>query len=137
MFLRHNAHMETLAARIKSSRKMRGLTQQQLANKLDIDQGFISRLERDEKGITIDLLNRLAKLLDVPLAYLLGESNSTQQEKLPVPSGLKALEQDQALTETLNISEPEWLAMKTILLPAETNKEGYVQLLYTIRAITK
>lgn len=129
--------METLAARIKSSRKMHGLTQQQLADKLDIDQGFISRLERDEKGITIDLLKRLAKLLDVPLSYLLGESNSAQQEKLPEPLGLKALEQDQALTTTLNISELEWLAMKTILLPAETNKEGYVQLLYTIRAITK
>lgn len=129
--------METLAARIKSSRKMRGLTQQQLADKLDIDQGFISRLERGEKGITIDLLNRLAKLLDVPLSYILGESDSAQLEKLPIPTGLKALEQDQALTETLNISEPEWLALKTILLPAETNKEGYVQLLYTIRAITK
>ena len=129
--------METLAARIKSSRKMRGLTQQQLADKLAIDQGFISRLERGEKGVTIDLLNRLAKLLDVPLSYLLGETNSTQQEKLPVPSGLKALEADKALTETLNISKTEWLALKSILLPAETNKEGYVQLLYTIRAITK
>lgn len=129
--------METLAARIKSSRKMRGLTQQQLADKLDIDQGFISRLERGEKGVTIDLLNRLAKLLDVPLSYLLGETNSTQQDKLPVPSGLKALEADTALTETLNISKTEWLALKSVLLPAETNKEGYVQLLYTIRAITK
>ncbi len=129
--------METLAARIKSSRKMRGLTQQQLADKLDIDQGFISRLERGEKGVTIDLLNRLAKLLEVPLSYLLGETNSTQQEKLPVPSGLKDLEADTALTETLNINKTEWLALKSILLPAETNKEGYVQLLYTIRAITK
>lgn len=138
MFLGHNCFMEALATRIKSIRKMRGFTQQQIADQLNVDQGHLSRLERGEKGATIELLHRLAKILDTPLSYLLGESNIDQHPKsTPPPPGLKMLQDDTALTETLKITDEEWLALTSILLPGEADKDGYVQLLYTIRTITK
>ena len=59
---------ELLGARIREIRKARGLTQEQLAEKVDIEQKHVSRIEVGKNYPTIDRLEKMAVALDVPLA---------------------------------------------------------------------
>lgn len=54
-------------------RRLRGLTQQQLAEKAGIDQATISKIERDAGyNYTADTIKRIADALDVEQAELFG-----------------------------------------------------------------
>ena len=56
-----------LGARIKEIRKARGLTQEQLAEMIDVEQKHVSRIESGKNYPTIDLLEKMAAALKVPL----------------------------------------------------------------------
>lgn len=56
-----------LGARIKEIRKARGLTQEQLAEKIDVEQKHVSRIESGKNYPTIDRLEKMADALNVPL----------------------------------------------------------------------
>lgn len=136
--------MRSLAARAVAARKAKGLTQQQLADMLGVNQSLISRMERGETGISLDLLLGLRRVLGIPLATLLeeeaGEGTSAFErikKAEATPSGLRALADDKALTKALVVEDDEWRALASIDLPTPVSKDGYVQLLITIRAITK
>ncbi len=58
---------ELLGARIKEIRKARGLTQEQLAEMVDIEQKHVSRIESGKNYPTIDRLEKIAAALNVPL----------------------------------------------------------------------
>lgn len=64
-----NTAMDTLAQRLRLSRKERGLTQAQLAEAAGVAQSDISKLERGEAQKTANLV-RLAKALGVNPAWL-------------------------------------------------------------------
>lgn len=52
------------------------------------------------------------------------------------PAGLRALAGDKELVQALRIAEDEWRTLRSIELPKGVTKEGYVQLLITVRAVT-
>jgi transcriptional regulator with XRE-family HTH domain len=54
-----------MESRIKEIRKLRKMTQQELADKVGISQAHIARLEKNERGLDIDVLPLFAKALDV------------------------------------------------------------------------
>ena len=56
-----------LGQRIKSLRKMRGYTQEQLAEIIDINPKYLSSVERGEENPTLNLFLRLAQGLKVDL----------------------------------------------------------------------
>lgn len=56
--------------RIRQLRIAAGYTQEQLAEILNIDRSFYSRIERGERGCSVDLLVHLTTLFDVSLDYL-------------------------------------------------------------------
>ncbi len=56
--------------RIHTLRVEAGYTQEQLAEILNIDRSFYSRIERGERGCSVDLLVHLAMLFGVSLDYL-------------------------------------------------------------------
>ena len=58
---------ELLGARIREIRKARGLTQEQLAEKVDVEQKHISRLEVGKNYPTIERLEKIADALQVPM----------------------------------------------------------------------
>jgi transcriptional regulator with XRE-family HTH domain len=58
---------ELLGARIKEIRKARGLTQEQLAEMIDVEQKHVSRIESGKNYPTIDRLEKIAAALNVPL----------------------------------------------------------------------
>lgn len=56
-----------LGRRIKGLRKIRGYTQEQLAEIIDINPKYLSSIERGEENPTLDLFLRLAEGLKVDL----------------------------------------------------------------------
>jgi transcriptional regulator with XRE-family HTH domain len=56
-----------LGARIREIRKARGLTQEQLAEMIDVEQKHVSRIESGKNYPSIDLLEKMAAALKVPL----------------------------------------------------------------------
>ena len=59
-----------LGLSISYFRKSRKLTQQQLADKMDVNYETISRIENGYTGISLDMLFSLSKALGVPLSEL-------------------------------------------------------------------
>ena len=78
--------------RIKKLRKQKGLTQEQLADKLNISTSNLGKLERGLQGLSIDLLIELSIFFDVSLYYiLLGRELQTDALKRQIHSMLKQL----------------------------------------------
>lgn len=62
---------ETLAFNLRKLRQARGLSQEELAHRADIDRTYISSLERSVYAAGIDVVDRLARVLGVEAADLL------------------------------------------------------------------
>lgn len=57
--------------RIAALRKDRGMTQEQLAEKLNISYSMMAKIEIGNKGISIDLLIELTVFFDVSMEYII------------------------------------------------------------------
>jgi len=140
----HNECMEP--SRLKSARAARRLTQAEVAQRLGIDQGYYSRLERGEKTPSLEVLQNLSRVLGVEAGWLLGApAESSGQGDSPrgaaailadtlSPLGLRDLAADEALGTALAVTDTEWHTLRSIDLPAPATKDGYVNLLFAIRA---
>ena len=62
---------EVLAINLRKLRQARGLSQEELAHRADIDRTYISALERSVYAAGIDVVDRLARSLGVEAADLL------------------------------------------------------------------
>ena len=56
---------EVLAHNLRRYRAERGLSQEELAHRADIDRTYISSLERQQYGASIDVVESLANVLEV------------------------------------------------------------------------
>lgn len=150
MSVRHKITAGELATRLKTARKARGLTQKALGDLLGIDQAHVSRIENGAKVASVELLGRIAGVLGVPLSELIddtisepdrqyGEGNvrSALLSDYNIPDGLRDLLTDKAMTEAMHITDDEWRTLASLRTPGLVSKDGYVQLLITLRAISK
>ena len=62
---------EVLATNLRLHRQRQDLSQEELAYRAKIDRTYVSALERGVHSVTIDVLDRLARSLDVPAWELL------------------------------------------------------------------
>ena len=62
---------EILAVNLKRLRRAKGLSQEELAHQVGIDRTYVSALERRVYAASIDLVDRLAKALQVDTQTLL------------------------------------------------------------------
>ena len=69
----------TMGDRIKEARKNRKLTQEQLAERLDVSVEFVGQIERGLKLPSIQVFAKLIEVLNVSADYLLRDSVSTGQ----------------------------------------------------------
>jgi len=60
-----------LAANLKSARARLGISQEELADRAGVHRTFVGSVERQERNISVDNIERLAVALDVDLADLL------------------------------------------------------------------
>lgn len=69
--------LKAIGKRIKKQRKNLNLTQEALAEKMDVSIQMVSNLERGNKAIKIENLVRLSEILNVSTDYILiGEEKS-------------------------------------------------------------
>ncbi|MCA0755343.1 helix-turn-helix domain-containing protein [Paenibacillus sp. N4] len=68
--------MSGIAARIgeniRQLRKRRGLSQEQLALRAEINPSYMGQVERGEKNPTIDVLGKIALALQMPIEQIVG-----------------------------------------------------------------
>jgi len=81
--------MQTFGERLKIARVAKGYSQSQLAKLVNSYHSIIGKYERDEVKPTIDVVKKLADVLDTTAGYLIGESDD--RELLKDPSMLKRL----------------------------------------------
>lgn len=61
--------------RLKQLRKESKITQEQLANYLDVDQSMITKLENGTRNLNVTLIEKICNLFGCSEAYLLGEDD--------------------------------------------------------------
>lgn len=69
-----------IARRIKAARKRAGLTQEQLAEKIDISTNAVAKLENNLMTASLQTLVSIANVLGIGMDYLLCENYPTNQE---------------------------------------------------------
>ena len=67
------AHHKLLGESIRKKRKMRGLSQEKLAEKSDLSTVFISRLECGKESPSVDSLAKIAKTLGLKVRDLVAD----------------------------------------------------------------
>ena len=141
-------------ARLKTARKHHGLTQSELAEQVGVTQSLIGQYERGEKRPGLDTLQKLTAVLQVTLPWLLGdqvaetleEYNRAQEKRPPraailtdynAPIGLRELASNPGLYASLNITDAEWRALRSLVPPGDLSMDGYVAVLFALRAGTR
>lgn len=74
-------NLETLGADLRALRKARGLTLVEMAEALGRSVGWLSQVERDKSEPAISDLRQMAKVLDVPMSMLFGQSSAPAHEQ--------------------------------------------------------
>jgi transcriptional regulator with XRE-family HTH domain len=72
---------------LRRIRVKRGLSQEQLAFDADVDRSYVGGLERREENPTVDVLDRLAKTLSVPVLEFFVEPARGASPPKPLRSG--------------------------------------------------
>ena len=71
-----------IGERLKKARLAKKLTQEDLAEQVDISVAFLSRVERGSSHINLKRLNHICNLLDVSEGYILNGTSSDSSEYL-------------------------------------------------------
>lgn len=70
-----NLNYKTIGTHIKIHRKMKNVTQEQMAEALNLSVGFISQLERGICKVSLDTLANIIEYLDCSFTDILEDSN--------------------------------------------------------------
>ncbi|QTY26813.1 helix-turn-helix domain-containing protein [Flavobacterium sp. CS20] len=81
--------MASFGSKLKECRSEKGFSQTELAKQIDTYHSIIGKYERDEVKPTIDVVKRLANVLETTVGYLLGETE--ERELLKDPTMLRRL----------------------------------------------
>ncbi len=73
--------LENLGLRIKRERQSRGITQEKLAEKVDISLNFMSLIENG-RNMSVETLVRIAQALGVSVDYLLNDTINLQSDSI-------------------------------------------------------
>lgn len=84
-------NLKEIGKRIKKQRKQQGLTQEKLAELMDVSIQMVSNLERGNKSIRIENLINLCKILNVSTDYILTGKNNGEDISL-IPEKLSSLD---------------------------------------------
>ena len=69
-----NIDYKLIGERIKQVRKSKNMTQETLAEKLNVSIGYVSQVERGITKISLDLLGAISTILDCDVAALISET---------------------------------------------------------------
>ena len=80
---------ELLAWNMRRVRVLHGISQERLAVDAAVDRAYLGGLERQTENPTVDLLDRVATALSVPLTELFRQPAEGEAPPLPLRSGRK------------------------------------------------
>ena len=78
---KHFEEYKKLGLNIAYYRKEQGLSQIQLADKIDISRTHMSRIENNDCAVSLDVIFSIAKALNIPVAKLFEFRQNMLQEK--------------------------------------------------------
>jgi transcriptional regulator with XRE-family HTH domain len=78
-----------IAWNLRKIRVRRGLSQEALAYDSHVDRSYVGGLERQEENPTVDVLDRLASTLGVPLSELFAAPHKSEGEPKTLRAGRK------------------------------------------------
>ncbi len=81
--------MGTFGKKLREDREAKGFSQAELTRQIKSLHSIVGKYERDEVKPTIDVVKKLADVLDTTVGYLLGETED--RELLKDPSMMKRL----------------------------------------------
>ena len=89
-----NIDYKLIGERIKRARKANGITQEILAEKLNVSIGYVSQVERGITKISLDLLGAISSILECDIAGFITESavNSSEYLETEIVSELRKLD---------------------------------------------
>ena len=89
-----NIDYKLIGERIKKARKGKGMTQEILAERLNVSIGYISQVERGITKISLDLLGAISTVLGCDVAALISESavNSNGYMELEIAEAIKSMD---------------------------------------------
>ena len=100
--------------RLKEARKQAGMTQQEVAAAVGVNQNTYSYWENEKTKIDNISLGKLAKIFNVSVDYLLGEDDPPQNKKIPKDLK-KILEEEEITLNGRMVSEEEKEQMLRVL----------------------
>ena len=71
-----------IGERLKKARVAKKLTQEQLAEELDVSVAFLSRVERGNVKINLSRLSQICDILDISIGYILSGTGSNSKNYL-------------------------------------------------------
>lgn len=81
---------ERFGEKLKLFRKAKGFTQEQLAEKIDIDTKYLARIEKDMHNPTFNVMKKLSQVLDFDMSQI--DELNTRDIPTPNKNYLKALQ---------------------------------------------
>lgn len=81
---------ELVAVNVRRIRVAQGVSQERLAFDSGVDRSYLGGVERGEENPTVDILDRLAATLSVPLANLFDDTNGSSGVATGLKPGRKA-----------------------------------------------
>lgn len=72
---------ETFAQNLKAARRAKAFSQEELADRADLDRTYISALERSLYNATIEVVDRLATAMDMEASSLLERRDTKRPAK--------------------------------------------------------
>lgn len=75
-----NIDYNLIGSRIKEERRKNGMTQEELAERLEVSIGYISQVERGITKISLDLLGLISGIFNVDVASFITESSVKQND---------------------------------------------------------
>jgi transcriptional regulator with XRE-family HTH domain len=65
--------MERVARNVRKRRDAHGWSQQALADRLDVQRAYVTQIESGARGVSLEVLEKLAKVFRCSMGELLGE----------------------------------------------------------------
>lgn len=78
-----------VAWNLRRLRTERGVSQERLAADAGVDRAYVSELEREQGNASVDMLDKLASVLSVPIGEFLAVPPVGASEIKPLPAGRK------------------------------------------------
>ena len=103
-----------LAENIKAIRKQRGMTQEELATRLNVVRQTVSKWEKGLSVPDADLLNRIAEMLETDVSTLLGAPISTETNTNEIAEQLSRI--NEQLATKARMVKRIWFAVGIVAL---------------------